>query len=95
MAVGMGMRLPGRIGWPVIMLMVFVVTMQMVVLQGLVDVIVFVMFGQMQPDARNHEQKRRPEKERRNFAQDQKREDDTDKRGRGKVSAGTRGTQIT
>ena len=30
------------------------VTMQMLMLQGLVDVIVFMMFGQMQPDARNH-----------------------------------------
>ena len=54
MAVGMGMRLTGRIGWSVLVLMVFVVTMQMLMLQGLVDVIVFMMFGQMQPDARNH-----------------------------------------
>jgi hypothetical protein len=54
MAVGMGMQFSWRIGWSVLMLMVFVVTMQMLMLQGLVDVIVFVMFGQMQPDARNH-----------------------------------------
>jgi hypothetical protein len=68
MSVGMRMRLSWRIGWSVLMPMVFVVTMEMLVLHGLVDVIVFVMFGQMQPNAQNHEQKRRPEKERRNFA---------------------------
>ena len=41
--------------WSIMMPMMFVVTMAMLVLNGLVYVFVFVPLRQMQPDADNHE----------------------------------------
>jgi hypothetical protein len=49
--------------------MVLVVKMEMVVFQTLVEMVVFVVLSQMQPHSKDHQQKRRPEKKRRYFAQ--------------------------
>ena len=50
-SVPMGMRFARRIAWRVLVLVVLVVVMEMFVFQWLMDVLVFVSLGDVQPDA--------------------------------------------
>ena len=59
--VGMGVRLPRRIAGAVRVPMMLVVHVRMGVLHRLVDVLVLVPLGQMQPDAERHQAARRGE----------------------------------
>ncbi len=68
--VPMRMRLSGRIGRTVLVSMVFIVTMAMVVFQGLMKMFVLVVLRQVEPHPDHHQQKRRPEKERRYFVKE-------------------------
>jgi hypothetical protein len=63
--VPMRMGLAGWIGRTVLVSMVFIVTVAMVVFQGLMKMFVLVVLSQVEPHADHHQQKRRPEKERR------------------------------
>ena len=49
-----GVWLTGRIQRSVLMLMVLVVRVRMLMRQGVMDVEMFVMFGDVQPDAHGH-----------------------------------------
>jgi hypothetical protein len=49
------MRFTGRIVRPLLMVMVIVVTMPVLVFHGLVDVLMIMPFGQMQPQAKGHQ----------------------------------------
>jgi hypothetical protein len=49
--VPMGMRFARRIAWRVFVLVVLVVVVEMFVFQRLMDVLVFVSLGDVQPDA--------------------------------------------
>jgi len=68
--VPMRMGLSGRIGRTVLVAMVFIVTVPMVVFQGLMEMFVLVVLGQMEPHSNHHQQKRWPEKERRHFVKE-------------------------
>jgi hypothetical protein len=50
-SVAMGMRFARRIAWRVLVLVVLVVVVEMCVFQRLMDVLVFVSLGDVQPDA--------------------------------------------
>ena len=50
-SVAMGMRFARRIAWRVLVLVVLVVVVEMFVFQRLMDVLVFVSLGDVQPDA--------------------------------------------
>ena len=50
MSVPVGMRFAWRITWRVVVLVVIVVIVEMFVLQRLVDVLMFMAFGNVQPD---------------------------------------------
>jgi hypothetical protein len=50
-SVAMGMRFARRIAWRVLVLVVLVVVMEMFVFQRLMNVLVFVSLGDVQPDA--------------------------------------------
>ena len=52
----MGVRLAWWIAWPMGVLMVLVVHMRMAMLQGLMEVFVVMVLGQVQPDTDAHEQ---------------------------------------
>jgi hypothetical protein len=93
--VPMRMRFSGWIVRTVLVVMVFIVTMAMIVFQGFVKMAVLVVFRQMQPHAKNHQQKRGPEKKGWHFVQEQERKDDADKRRRRKIRTRPCGTQIT
>ena len=54
----MGVRFAGWIIWAVLVLMVLIVHVRMSVLHGLMDVLVLMMLGEMQPDADAHQQAR-------------------------------------
>lgn len=54
--VPVGVRFAGRIAGRVCVLMIFVMDMPMLVLQRIVNVLMFVMFDKMQPDTDTHEQ---------------------------------------
>ena len=58
---GMGMRLPRRIGFGMDMLMVFVVHVFVGMRHGLVGMPVFVIFGKVQPHPESHQPARQPE----------------------------------
>jgi hypothetical protein len=60
--VGMRMRLSGWIGGTMLVSMVFIVTVAMVVFQGLMEMLMLVMLSQVEPHPNQHQQKRRPEK---------------------------------
>ena len=85
--VRMAVRLPRWIVRGVLMSVVFVVDVQVVVLQRFVSMLVFVPFGQMETDAQSHERSGREEPERRHFPQHRNRDDGTDERGDGEVNA--------
>jgi hypothetical protein len=65
--VPMRMRLSGRVGWAVLVSMMFIVTVAMVVFHALMKVFVLMMLGQVEPHSDHHQQKRWPEKGRRYF----------------------------
>jgi hypothetical protein len=68
--VPMRMGLSGRIGRTVLVSMVFIVTVPMVVFQGFMKMFVLVVLGQVEPNPDHHQQKRRPEKERRHLVKE-------------------------
>ena len=68
--VPMRMGLSRRTGRTVLVSVVFIVTVAMVVFQGLVKVFVLVVLGQVEPNSDHHQEKRRPEKERRYFVKE-------------------------
>jgi hypothetical protein len=47
----MGMRFARRVAWRVLVLVVLIVVVEMFVFQRLMDVLVFVSLGDVQPDA--------------------------------------------
>jgi hypothetical protein len=61
-SVPMGMRFARRIAWRVLVLVVLVVVVEMFVFQRLMDVLVFVSLGDVQPDAEEHENARSAER---------------------------------
>ena len=63
--VPMRMGLSGRIGRTVLMSMVFIMTVPMVVFQGFMKMFVLMVLGQVETHSNQHQQKRRPEKDRR------------------------------
>ena len=81
-------RLPLWIFRGVLVSVVFVVDVQVFVLQRFVSVLVFVPFGQMEPDTQSHERRGREESERRHFPQQRNRDEGADERGDGEVGAG-------
>jgi hypothetical protein len=65
--VPMRMGFSGRICRTVLVAMVFIVTVAMFVFQSLMKVFMLMVLGQVEPHSDHHQQKRRPEKERRYF----------------------------
>ena len=63
--VPMRMGLAGRIGRTVLVSMVFIVTVAMVMFQGLMKMFVLVVLGKVEAHPDHHQQKRWPEKKRR------------------------------
>jgi hypothetical protein len=61
-SVAMGVRFARRIAWRVLVLVVLVVVVEMFVFQRLMDVLVFVSLGDVQPDADEHENARSAER---------------------------------
>jgi hypothetical protein len=61
-SVPMGMRFARRIAWRVLVLVVLVVVVEMFVFQRLMNVLVFVSLGDVQPDADEHENARSAER---------------------------------
>jgi hypothetical protein len=57
----MGMRFARRVAWRVLVLVVLIVVVEMFVFQRLMDVLVFVSLGDVQPDADEHENARSAE----------------------------------
>jgi hypothetical protein len=62
-SVAMGVRFARRIAWRVLVLVVLVVVVAMFVFQRLMDVLVFVSLGDVQPDADEHENARSAERQ--------------------------------
>ena len=93
--VRMRMRFAGRIIKFVHVLMVLVVHMHVLVLHRLVRVLVFVMFGKMQPDAEADQSRGNPELRVRSLAQEQERENHPHERRGGEICAGPRRAQMT
>jgi hypothetical protein len=92
--VTMRMGLSGRIGGAMHVSMVFIVTVAMVVFQGLMEMLMLVVLGQVEPHPNHHQQKRRPEKERRHFVKEYNREQDAEKRRSREVGASPCRAQI-
>jgi hypothetical protein len=92
--VPMRMRLAGRISGTMLVSMVFIVTVAMVVFQGLVEMFMLVVLGQVEPHPNHHQQKCRPEKERRHFVKEYYRDQDAEKRRSREVGTRPRRAQI-
>ena len=88
------MGLAGRIVWAVRVLMVRIVHMRVAVLQGLMDVFVLMVLGQVQPDPEAHEQAGDQELEGDGLAQKQDGHDGADERRGREVGSGARGAEM-
>ena len=88
MAMPVRVRLARRIVGPVGVPMVHIVHMRMAMLLGLMDVLVVMILGQVQPDADAHEQASDRELQRHGLAQSNHRYEGADKRGRREVGTG-------
>ena len=95
-SVPMGMRFARRIAWRVLVLVVLVVVVEMFAFQRLMDVLVFVSLGDVQPDADEHENARGTERPIEAALSDCESERGACKRGRNRaaVRIRVRNTQI-
>ena len=88
------MGLAGRIVWAVAVLMVRIVHMRVTVLQGLMDVFVLMILGQVQPDPEAHEQAGDQELEGDGLTEKQDGHDGAHERGGREVGSGARGAEM-
>lgn len=79
---------------PVVVLMMRVVRVRVFVRHQLVFVPMFVMFAQVQPDARPHEDRGDGQYQRHGFIEDNYGDERADKRRRGEVGTRAGGTQL-
>ena len=93
-AMPMRMRLAERIAWSMNVLMVLVVDMRMTMLEGLMDVFVVMLLGQVQPDTEAHEQAGDCEGQRDGLAQKYHRRDCSHEGSRRKVGSCARGPEM-
>lgn len=82
------------VGWPVRVPMVRIVNMQMRVIERVMDVDVFVPFGEVQPDSRRHQTGGRPKQNGWNLAEEDQRENHPDEWRQRKIRAGARRPQM-
>ena len=94
MAVGMGVRLARGLAARVRMPVVLVVHVRVVVVELDVGVRVLVALGEVEPDARCHQETRRHEPPRQLLREDQHREDGAEERRQREVGAGPRGSDL-
>ena len=76
------MRLPGRIPRRMLVLVMGIMHVPMLMLERLMQVLVFMRLCQVQIDADTHEQRRTEEGKGRRLAEQRKRESRADERGR-------------
>lgn len=82
-----GVNVSGRHASRMFMLVVLVVKVSVLVGKGLMDVVVAVLFGDMQPDAETHERAANRECQSQRLTQDHDRRDGPDERRRREVGA--------
>ena len=92
MTVRVAVRLPGRIAWRMLVLVVGVMHVAVLMLKRLMQVLVFMHLCQVQIDTDTHEQRRPDEGKGRRLAEQRERDGRADERGRREVSAGARGS---
>ena len=94
MLMGMGVRLAGQLAPGVLVLMMLVVDVHVVVHELPVLVLVFMMLGQMKPDAQGHEGSRHQQRWGEGFPQQHRREHRAEEGREREIRAGACGTNV-
>jgi len=95
MLMAVGVRFAWRIAWSVFVLVVLVVIVKVSVLHRLVNVAMFVAFGNVQPDAYKHENARDPKRPIEPALPEGEGERSTSERRSGKIGPCSRCTEMT